>query len=221
MGTHDLIKSRRLRLGLTEQELASQVGVSRGAVQQWEREGGTAPKRGNQAAVAKVLGLTVAQLMSGEEPDAKQNTSTAAVGTTRIPLISHVQAGNLTAIMDDHAPGAAAEYLLTDLPVSKHTFALEIKGTSMEPDFKEGDRVIIDPEVQPQPGDFVAAKITDSHGDGEATFKKYRPRGTNDRGDEVFELTPLNEDFPSLRSDSTPLSIIGTMVEHRRYRRRR
>lgn len=121
--------------------------------------------------------------------------------------------------MDDHAPGAASEYLLTDLPVSRYTFALEIKGTSMLPEFKEGDRVIIDPEVRPQPGDFVAAKTMDAHGHGEATFKKYRPRGTNDKGQEVFELSPLNEDFPSLRSDTTPLEIIGTMVEHRRYRR--
>lgn len=155
--------------------------------------------------------------MAGEDPSS--NAVNVAVGTTRVPLISYVQAGDLTEIMDDHAPGAAAEYLLTDLPVSKYTFALEIRGTSMLPEFKEGDRVIIDPAVRPQPGDFVAAKSVDHHGHGEATFKKYRPRGLNDRGQEVFELSPLNDDFPSLRSDSTPLEIIGTMVEHRRYRR--
>lgn len=216
MSTASLIRNIRLRLKLTEQEFADQVGVSRGAVQQWEK-GETAPKRKNQPAVAIALGLTVAQLMAGEDPSS--NAVNVAVGTTRVPLISYVQAGDLTEIMDDHAPGAAAEYLLTDLPVSKYTFALEIRGTSMLPEFKEGDRVIIDPAVRPQPGDFVAAKSVDHHGHGEATFKKYRPRGLNDRGQEVFELSPLNDDFPSLRSDSTPLEIIGTMVEHRRYRR--
>lgn len=216
MSIASLIRNGRLRLGLTEQEFADQAGVSRSAVQQWER-GETAPRRKNQPAVAKVLGITVAQLMSGDDP--ATNAVSVAAGTTRIPLISYVQAGDLTAIMDDHAPGAAAEYLLTDLPVSKHTFALEIRGTSMLPDFKEGDRVIIDPEVKPQPGDFVAAKAVDAHGHGEATFKKYRPRGINEKGAEVFELSPLNQDFPSMRSDITPLEIIGTMVEHRRYRR--
>lgn len=55
--------------------------------------------------------------------------------------------------------------------------------------------------------------------DGEATFKKYRSRGLNERGEPVIELVPLNEDYPSLRSDRTPLQIIGTMMEHRRYRK--
>jgi hypothetical protein len=34
----------------------------------------------------------------------------------------------------------------------------------------------------------------------------------------VIELTPLNNDFPPVRSDISPFVIIGTMVEHRRYR---
>ena len=220
MAIHEVIRAGRLRLGLTEEQFAARVGVSRGAVQPWERADGTAPRRSNQKAVAEVLGISVAALMSGE-PDALKNTAAASVGTTRVPLISNVQAGNLTAIMDDHAPGSATEYLLTDLQVSKHTFALEIRGDSMNPEFVEGDRVIIDPEVRPTPGDYVAAKTSETHGQPEATFKKYRPRGTNERGQEVFELVPLNDDFPSMRSDITAIEIIGTMVEHRRYRRRR
>ncbi len=86
----------------------------------------------------------------------------------------------------------------------------------MLPEFKPGDRVIIDPSTSPQPGDYVVAK----NGEEEATFKKYRPRGVNERGDVVFELVPLNEDYPSMRSDVTPIRIVGTMVEHRKYRRR-
>lgn len=63
MSVHSTIRSNRLRLGLTEQQLANRVGVTRAAVQQWEREGGTAPKRAKQAAVAQALGITVAELM--------------------------------------------------------------------------------------------------------------------------------------------------------------
>jgi SOS-response transcriptional repressor LexA len=87
----------------------------------------------------------------------------------------------------------------------------------MEPEFKEGDSIIIDPDVKPSPGDFVVAKNAQE----EATFKKYRPRGVNEQGEQVIELVPLNDDFPSLRSDYTPLQIIGTMMEHRRYRKPR
>lgn len=62
MDTKTVIKQGRERLGLTEQQFADRVGVSRGAVQQWER-GTTAPKRGNQAAVADLLGISKSELM--------------------------------------------------------------------------------------------------------------------------------------------------------------
>ena len=86
----------------------------------------------------------------------------------------------------------------------------------MLPEYRPGDRVIIDPNVTPQPGDCVVAK----NGDDEATFKKYRPRGIDAQGRLVFELVPLNDDYPTIRSDVTPAHIVGTMVEHRKYRRR-
>lgn len=144
------------------------------------------------------------------------NVTPAPVGTRRIPLIDYVQAGEMTAVADPHVMGDAADWLLTDLGLSNGAFALEIKGDSMLPDFKPGDRVIIDPAVQPQPGDYVVAK----NGEDEATFKKYRLRGMNERGDMVFELVPLNADYDVIRSDLVPTRIVGTMVEHRRYRRR-
>ena len=71
--------------------------------------------------------------------------------------------------------------------------------------------------VQPRPGDFVVAK-RDS--DLSATFKKYRIRNQDEQGRDVIELTPLNPDWPTLMIDrDNPGRIVGTMVEHRRYRR--
>lgn len=61
------IKSGRLRLGKTEQEFADAVGVSRGAVQQWERNK-TAPNRKRQPLVAAELGMSVSELMSQGQP---------------------------------------------------------------------------------------------------------------------------------------------------------
>jgi DNA-binding XRE family transcriptional regulator len=55
MSIHRLIRQGRLRLGMTEKQFADGPGVSRGAVQQWERPGDTAPKRSNQPAVARLL----------------------------------------------------------------------------------------------------------------------------------------------------------------------
>ena len=87
----------------------------------------------------------------------------------------------------------------------------------MLPEFRPGDRVLIDPDVLPNPGDFVAARNTKQ----EATFKKYRVRGIDESGNEIFELVPLNENYPVLRSDQHHLVVIGTMIEHRRKFRRK
>lgn len=65
MKTHEVIKAKRKLLKLSEQALADRVGVTRGAVQQWERPNGTAPSRAHQEAVARALNLTVTELMGG------------------------------------------------------------------------------------------------------------------------------------------------------------
>ena len=66
MSIHQRIKEARERLKFTEQELADVAGLTRAAVQQWEREGGTAPARKHQKAVAAKLKMTIAELM--EDP---------------------------------------------------------------------------------------------------------------------------------------------------------
>lgn len=138
-------------------------------------------------------------------------------GLRQVPRISFVQAGLWTEAVDPYDLGAGDDYLLTQTDVGPHAFALTVRGESMEPEFREGDTIIIDPDVKPSPGDFVVAR----NGQEEATFKKYRPRGVNESGEQVIELVPLNDDFPSLRSDYAPFLIIGTMMEHRRYRKPR
>jgi len=87
----------------------------------------------------------------------------------------------------------------------------------MEPDFKAGDVIIVDPEIEPTPGEFVVAK----NGGEQATFKKYRPTYTDMKGCQHFELVPLNDDYPVINSENQPLTIIGVMIEHRIYRRKR
>ncbi|NHZ40093.1 helix-turn-helix domain-containing protein [Massilia aquatica] len=53
---HTRIKQRREELGMSMKELAEKVGVSAWqTVQQWEKEGGTAPKRSRLQAVADAL----------------------------------------------------------------------------------------------------------------------------------------------------------------------
>ena len=195
--------------GLTQTAFGALVGATSADVSNWKKRGMPAERHLD---VALALGISVDSLFS----DAP-NVSPAPMGTKRVPVITSIQAGMWAEIVESFQPGDAGDWLLTDIDLSDGSFALDIRGNSMEPEFKDGDRVIIDPEVTPQPGDFVAAK----NGEQEATFKKYRPRGIDARGNVIFELVPLNDDYPTLRSDVQPINIVGTMVEHRKYRRAR
>ncbi len=142
----------------------------------------------------------------------------------KIPVISDVQAGLL---VNNGLPEVAqtaienGDFIYVDEELPDGSFAMRVRGDSMEPTFSQGDIVIIDPTISPLPGDFVVAQRIEGS-EVESTFKKYRAKGINDAGQNVFELVPLNPDYPTLRSDREQCEIVGVMVEHRRrYRRHR
>lgn len=168
--------------------------------------------------LASVLNCTVAYLLGRvERPEETDGVEPALSDFAKVPLISYIRAGDWAAVSDPYSPGQAEEWLGLNYKAGKSAFALRIKGKSMEPEFREGDVVIIDPDVAPSPGDCVAAKRDK---DDEATFKKYRPRGRDKKGNDIIELTPINPDYPPLHIDAAnPGKIIGTMIEHRRFRR--
>ncbi len=135
----------------------------------------------------------------------------------RIPVISYVQAGNWREMCEQATTfDGNVEYVTASVDIGPCGFGLWLRGDSMLPQFKEGDLIIVDPDEAPQPGDYVVAK----NGSNEATFKKYRPRGIDENGQEVFELVPLNDDYPTMHSDRQHIQIIGVMVEHRIFRKR-
>ncbi|MEX5744680.1 S24 family peptidase [Massilia sp. X63] len=139
-----------------------------------------------------------------------ENVKPAPMGTRPIPVISSIQAGALRDIENPYEPGDgyAVEYT-DDMTLSRWAFCLDVEGLSMAPRFQPGDRLFVDPERSPSPGNFVVAR----NGSNQATFKKYRPRGMDTNGNEIFELVPLNDDFPTLRSDQEKLIVLGVVTE--------
>jgi len=184
MTIHQLIRQGRLRLGMTEQQFANAAGVSRGAVQQWERPGGTAPKRANQPVVAGLLGISVAELVSGGS-----NVGRGVDSRALVPLVSEVEAGNYT-VIDNFKPRAGFDTVPVSVPVRRHTYALRVRGDSMASEtgdsFPDGSTVIVEPELSPRPGDYVIAL----NADNETTFKQL----IKDGGDLL--LKPLNPRYP-------------------------
>lgn len=208
--------ARKLKGIHGQAELARAFNTSSQAIHNWELRG--ISKQGLLLA-QRSIGCSVSWLDTGSGSMVHGETTPrprSAADARRVPLVSYLDAGAWTERRTHFMDNDVGDFLVADVDVSAGAFAVEIDDDSMLAEFRPGDRVIVDPNVPPQPGDFVVAAEVGAA----AIFKKYRPRGINDKGEMVFELSPLNEDYPSIRSDLAPTHIVGTMVEHRKYRRR-
>ena len=101
--------------------------------------------------------------------------------------------------------------------ISPSSFALRVDGDSMEPEFHEGDVIVVDPDIQAVHNDYVIAKIpkTDSLGDeGEATLKQLVIDGPN------IYLKPKNPDYDKINVIEKRFRIVGVVKERtaRQYR---
>lgn len=201
-------------------QLAAGMGVSYQAVKRVLDGLSKAFSAANNTRAAATLRISPDWLATGTgnmDASFDENVRASPPGMRAYPVISKVQAGLVKEISCPYEAGDGFAVEFGEDDASQWAFFLEIEGDSMLPDFRPGDRVLIDPDVSPRPGDFVAARNSKQ----EATFKKYRVRGIDESGQEVFELVPLNDDYPVLRSDEHHLSVIGTMLEHRRKFRRK
>lgn len=184
---------------------------------------------GTALRIAKPLGIQIAEFsprLAAELDNLHIDDNGTPVKDTRmkkIPVISEIQAGLFTEAGQLTGAGTCIEngdYIYVDAEMTDGVFAMKVRGDSMQPVFQEGDTIVIDPSIRPRPGDYVVAERT-IDGETSGTFKKYRERGYDDYGNTIYELVPLNDNYPTLSSNQAQCRIIGVMVEHRRIYRRR
>ena len=197
-------ESRQAIGGLSVQKLADKMGVTREMVRRWEADLGE-PRRSRIEVLAKMLETTPLYLEFGltSADLAGDGNLRAAPTLHRYPLISEVQAGMWTDIVDNFLPGDAESWIASPYKASKNGFWLRVKGDSMEPRFAPGGHVLVDPEISADAGSFVVAKLTDNQ---QATFKKL----TFDAGQ--WYLMPLNRQYQSIPINRESLRIIGRVV---------
>ena len=150
-----------------------------------------------QATISRTLkGLSVPETETltklGEAPD--------LLGL--VPLISWVQAGNWENVIDNLAV-IEGERIETTYRAKEHTYALRVKGDSMESKFPDGCIIIVEPDEYPRSGQYV---IVRQNGD-EATFKQYIEDGSSKL------LKPLNPRYPimEMRSDAVFCGVVKRM----------
>ena len=187
MGIGDRIRRSREQIGLSQSELARRLGIRPQSVQQWE-DGKTEPRPKKYQDIASALEVDKSWLqtgMTGISEEVSPYYSAPGIGG-RVPLVSWVQAGSMAEVEDPHAPGVAEDWITTTVQVRDHTFALRVRGDSMEPEFPNNIIIIVEPDMQYENGDYVV--VRNSH--DEATFKQL----VQDGGD--WYLKPVNPRYP-------------------------
>lgn len=75
------LQTQRKKQGLSQEELADKLGVSRQAVSKWER-GDASPDTDNLIALAKIYGCTIDELINGNAPLKEDISVTASTDDT-------------------------------------------------------------------------------------------------------------------------------------------
>lgn len=188
-------------------------GVSHAAISQWENDT-TKPNAENLLDLSIILNCEFSWLLRGYPQNKELSVSPySPIDEIRLPIYEWRLLDKLKECNTTRTVEQTGEYVMTDFKMSKNAFGLKIKDDSMSPEFQIGDIIIIDPDVLPEAGEFVVAKYGEKF-----IFRKFKL--DNDELKD-FILIPLNNDYGKLHSAHIELHIIGTMVEHRIYRRKR
>jgi transcriptional regulator with XRE-family HTH domain len=176
----EIIRRRREELGWSQAQLGNRVGISQPAIRKIEagdsRHSKFLPK------IAQVLGLALIDLdpsLAGVVvPPAPETRAPARIlGERDFPVHASAEGGPGQIIVSNEP----VDFMARPAPLIhvRDSYGLLITGTSMEPEYRQGDTALVNPYLPVIPGEvyiFYAEKA----GEARATIKLLR-RATSDR----------------------------------------
>lgn len=196
--------------GLTQEQVATAVGSSQQSIQ--GICAGKTLKPRNLLAIARFLNVSADWLESGDGlmSLSESNTLTISQHKSDVPLISWVQAGAWSEICEALQLSEVDEFYPCPEKHSSRTFALQVVGESMSPDFVNGEIIFVDPEVEARNGSCVVVR---QNGNLEATFKQLIIDGSQKY------LKALNPNWPKPIIEMLPdATVCGVVIGS--YRKR-
>lgn len=186
-----ILSEKREALGWSEAELARRAGINQSTAHRILKGESQNPQINYIERMARALALDMTEVLGLRvaEPrtDYDSNVAPGPALQDRVPLISWVRAGDLCDTEDPFQPGDAEDWLDCPFPHSPSAFCLELRGLSMWPDYREGEIVLVEPDLTALHNDDVIARTPD----GQSTFKRLQI--TEDGN----YLLALNPDFPN------------------------
>lgn len=191
---------------LTTTELARATGILQPVMHRLVTGGTDNPRIDTILPIAKYFSVTVDQLI-GESPLTEQAESTETIEVEQqiIPLLS--QWKDIPTYLQDPEQKLSYSLINIDKSTSENTYAVKVKDSTMLPRFVEDSILIINPDLKPENGDFVIAKIKDV---SEPIFKQVLYDG------EDIYLKPLNTEFKTIFLEkNAPCDFLGVVIESR------
>ena len=210
------LKQLRKERRISQVQLAAMLGVTQAAVSKWERDG-VPPGTENMSKLSVILGVSVDELLKGERAAPVQEIQYVPSDRTqrfiRVPVVGRIPAGIPVEAIEDIEDWE--DYPVEDTIPGRRYFGLRINGDSMEPEYRDGDVIIVQQQEECRSGDDCAVMV---NGD-DATFKRVR---LSERG---MTLQPLNSKYEPVfftpqQVRDLPVRILGVVVEIRRKVRR-
>lgn len=210
MRTIDEIRRDNLETLIAEQGgvglLANRIGHKNNTqISQW-RNASVDQKTGKPRVVsnesARLLELTCNRPLGWMDNQHDDPNTSAAPPLSIVPLISWVQAGSWTTIADYPHELQNVE---TSYRARRHTFAVKVRGDSMQPKFPDGCIIIVEPDEEATHGKYVVVR---QNGDSEATFKQLIADGG------TLFLRPVNDRYPimPMRPDAVIVGVVKQMM---------
>ncbi|WNP33571.1 XRE family transcriptional regulator [Enterobacter kobei] len=197
---HERVSTLRKSLGLTQTELAKQVGIVQRQIAAYEG-GESKPRDAVLMRLAAALGTTAGWLASGDGQEPNLKNFIPYTSVRQIPLMTM---GPFADRLDE-ALRSASTFHPCSVAVSDNAFALKIVGESMSGSggfsFPSGCIVTFDPSIEPQQGSFVLYGY-----EGEMTFKQYFT--------DLFQVTlkALNKNYGDLVLNKGDGTVLATAV---------
>lgn len=152
---NNIRRLRKLR-GLSQEELAKELDVSRAAVTQWET-GWSSPRMGMIEKLSAFFNVSKSEIIDG--PSASVPSGAMLPSDARpayAPLLGRVHAGDACEpdVIDDRVP---IPYEVRS--AHPHGYFLEVEGNCMSRVYPEGCHIYIDPRQQPVNGSVAVVSI--------------------------------------------------------------
>ena len=146
------LRRLRSRAGLTQQEVADKLDVSRVAIGQWESEK-SMPRKANLEQLADLFDTTVADLMGEDAAEA------AISGTSRmVPLLGFAHMGEPC---DEGSLADEVEVPASIADAHPRGFMVHAQGGCMDNRFPHDALLLVDPDMEPVNGQPVLAETSD------------------------------------------------------------